>query len=54
MKKLICRYDKDANTDGCSGCQYGCIARKAATINPEFEKAVMEMEQNDRTYRRRQ
>lgn len=42
---LICRYDKDANPNSCGGCQYGCIERKPATINKEFEKAVKDMEE---------
>lgn len=42
---LICRYDKDANPNSCGGCQYGCIDRKPATINKEFEKAIKDMEE---------
>jgi hypothetical protein len=41
---LICRYDKDANPNSCGGCQYGCIERKPATINKEFERVVKDME----------
>lgn len=43
MKKFICRYDKDANPNSCGGCKYGCIERKPATPNQEFEKAVKDM-----------
>ena len=44
-----CRYDKDANTEGCSGCELGCLDhRPAAYINREFEKVVKEMESDDR------
>jgi hypothetical protein len=43
---LIFRYDKDPNPNSCGGCQYGCIERKAATINKEFEKAVKDMEES--------
>lgn len=42
---LICRYDKDANPASCGGCQYGCIERKPAVINEDFEKAVKDMEE---------
>lgn len=38
---LTCRYDKDANPNLCGGC----IRRKPATINQEFEKAVKDMEE---------
>lgn len=43
---LICRYDKDANPYSCGDCQEGCIERKAATINLDFEKAIKEMEES--------
>ena len=43
---LICRYDKDANPNSCGGCQYGCVERKAATMNKEFEEAVRDMEES--------
>ena len=42
----ICRYDKDANPNSCGGCQYGCIERKPAFINEDFEKAVQDMEKS--------
>ena len=48
----VCRYDKDANTQGCSGCKSGCLDKKpAAYINREFEEAVKEMESDDRCRR---
>ena len=43
----VCRYDKDTNPQGCSGCEAGCLdKRPAAYINRDFENAVKEMEQN--------
>lgn len=45
---LVCRYDKDANPNSCGGCEYGCIVRKPAIINEEFEKAVKDMEEQHR------
>lgn len=42
----ICRYDKDANPNSCGGCEYGCIERKPAIINEDFEKAVRDMEES--------
>lgn len=43
----VCRYDKDANPQGCSGCEYGCLEKRpAAYINRDFEDAVKEMEEN--------
>lgn len=39
----VCRYDKNANPNSCAGCQYGCIERKPAIINEDFEKAVRDM-----------
>lgn len=41
----ICRYDKNANPYSCGGCKEGCIERKPAIINEEFEKVVREMEE---------
>lgn len=41
----VCRYDKDANPNSCGGCEHGCIERKPATINKEFEQAIKEMEE---------
>ena len=48
----ICRYDKDAQTEGCSGCEYGCLEKRpSAYTNHDFENAVKEMESDGRCRR---
>jgi hypothetical protein len=49
---LVCRYDKDVNTASCGGCEYGCIERKPAIINEDFERAVKDMENENKQSKR--